>query len=100
MNYDIIKKPLITEKAMKMGDSRQYAFEVNINANKIEIKQAVEELYEVKVANVRTLREKSKTRSRFTKRGRIAGKTPMRKKAYVTLKEGYSIEIVSGAEEQ
>ena len=54
MNYDIIKKPLITEKAMKMGDSRQYAFEVNINANKIEIKQAVEELYEVKVANVRT----------------------------------------------
>jgi len=100
MNYDIIKKPLITEKAMKMGDSRQYAFEVNINANKIEIKQAVEELYEVKVANVRTLREKSKTRSRFTKRGRITGKTPMRKKAYVTLKEGYSIEIVSGAEEQ
>ncbi|HPD33830.1 MAG TPA: 50S ribosomal protein L23 [Bacteroidota bacterium] len=100
MNYDIIKKPLITEKAMKLGDSRQYAFEVNINSNKIEIKKAIEELYEVKVESIRTLREKGKIRSRFTKRGRVTGKTPRRKKAYVTLKEGYSIEIVSGAEEQ
>ncbi|MCE5305486.1 MAG: 50S ribosomal protein L23 [Chloroherpetonaceae bacterium] len=100
MNYDIIKRPLITEKAMQMVDSRQYAFEVNPNSNKIEIKKAIEELYEVKIASIRTLREKGKVKSRFTKRGNIVGKTAMRKKVYITLKEGYSIEIVSGAEEQ
>lgn len=98
--YEIIRKPIITEKAMSMSDSRQYAFEVDPQANKIEIKRAVEGLYEVKVDNVRTLRVKGKNKSRFTRKGLMKGKTRLRKKAYVTLKEGFSIEIVSGAQEE
>jgi large subunit ribosomal protein L23 len=98
--YEIIRKPIITEKAMSMSESRQYAFEVDPKANKIQIKKAVEELYEVKVDNVRTLRLKGKNKSRYTKQGLMRGKTPLRKKAYVTLKEGFSIEIVSGAQEE
>lgn len=93
----IIKKPLITEKAMMLSESRQYAFEVDPAANKIEIKKAVEEMFEVEVVNVRTLRVKGKRKMRYTRRGWMKGHTPLRKKAYVTLKEGYEIELVSGA---
>ncbi len=95
---EIIKKPVITEKAMKLGDLRQYVFEVEPKANKIQIKQAVEKMFEVKVDSVRTVLVKGKVRKRFTRRGLMAGRTPLRKKAYVTLKEGFSIELVSGAE--
>lgn len=96
----IIRKPIISEKAMEMGASRQYAFEVVPTANKIEIKKAVEELYEVKVDSVRTMRVKGKNKLRYTRKGMQRGKTPMRKKAYVTLQEGYTIEIVSGGQEE
>lgn len=95
---EIIRKPIITEKAMKLGEQRQYVFEVDAKANKIQIKQAVEKMFEVKVESVRTVRVKGKVRRRFTRRGFMEGRTPLRKKAYVTLKEGYSIELVSGAE--
>ncbi|MFN3780934.1 MAG: 50S ribosomal protein L23 [Candidatus Kapaibacteriota bacterium] len=95
---ELIKKPIITEKAMKLGEQRQYVFEVDIEANKIQIKQAVEKMFDVKVESVRTVRLKGKLKRRFTRRGFHYGKTPQRKKAYVTLKEGYSIELVSGAE--
>ncbi len=96
--YDIIKKPVITEKAMSMSEHRQYVFEVDPNANKLQIKAAVEEMFEVEVSNVRTARIKGKVKKRFTKAGLQVGKTKLRKKAFITLKEGHSIELVSGAE--
>ncbi len=94
---EIIKKPVITEKAMKLGEQRQYVFEVEPKANKIQIRKAIEEMFEVNVVSIRTARVKGKVRSRFTRRGHTEGRTPLRKKAYVTLKEGQSIELVSGA---
>ncbi|MFH1050910.1 MAG: 50S ribosomal protein L23 [bacterium] len=93
---DVIKKPLVTEKAMKIGENNQYAFIVEGNANKIEIKKAVEELFEVNVTSVRTLNVKGKIKSRFTRKGIQRGKTAGRKKAFVTLKEGQTIDLVSG----
>jgi large subunit ribosomal protein L23 len=93
----IIKKPLITEKAMMLAESRQYVFDVNHAANKIQIKQAVEELFEVEVQSIRTANIKGKNKTRFTRNGLMRGRTPNKKKAYVTLKEGYEIELVSGA---
>lgn len=95
---EVIRRPIVTEKAMKLGDLRQYVFEVDPKANKIQIKQAIEKMFEVNVISIRTVRVKGKVRSRFTKRGVMRGRTPLRKKAYVTLKKGQSIEIVSGAE--
>ena len=93
---DVIKKPLVTEKAMKIGLKNQYAFIVERYANKIEIKKAVEELFEVEVTSVRTLNVKGKIKSRFTRRGVQRGRTAARKKAVVTLKEGQKIDLVSG----
>ncbi len=95
---EIIKRPKITEKAMKLGEQRQYVFEVDPKANKIQIKKAIEEMFEVKVESVRTLRVKGKVRTRYTRRGIMRGKTPLRKKAYVTLKEGFTIDLVGGTE--
>lgn len=93
----IIKRPLITEKAMRLSESGQYVFEVDPRANKVEIKKAVQEMFEVDVRSIRTARIKGKNKSRFTKRGLMKGKTPLRKKAYVTLGEGQTIDLVSGA---
>jgi large subunit ribosomal protein L23 len=94
---DAIKRPIITEKAMKLTEEGQYAFFVDPKANKIEIKRAIEELFEVEVKSVRTARIKGKRTQRFTRRGIMSGKMPLRKKAYITLKEGHEIELVSGA---
>ena len=92
----VLNKPLITEKAMSLSANGIYAFDVNPNSNKIEIRKAIEEMYEVNVTSVRTIRIKGKVKARMTKKGYIRGKMPLRKKAYITLKEGQSIEIVSG----
>ena len=92
----IIKRPVVTEKAMRFTEQGQYVFEVDPDANKIEIKRAIEELFEVKVTSVRTARIKGKTRTRITRSGIMKGKTPLRKKAYITLKEGDVIDLVSG----
>lgn len=94
--WQIIKRPIITEKALKLGAQRQYVFEVDPRANKIQIKQAIERLFEVKVESVRTVRIKGKRRVRFVRGHRIEGRLPLRKKAYVTLKEGYHIDLVEG----
>ena len=94
---DIIKKPIVTEKAMKLQELNQYCFEVDVNANKIEIKKAIEKMFEVDVLSVRTTRVKPKTRSRFTKTGIQRGKTKERKKAFITIKEGQTIEVVTGS---
>jgi large subunit ribosomal protein L23 len=92
--YAIVKRPLITEKSMGLGGLNKYAFEVDINANKIEIADAVKRIFSVEVAKVNTLRVKGKMK-RF---GRFPmGKTPDWKKAYVTLKPGQRIEIFESA---
>src|SRR5690606_24290456 len=94
----IIKRPLITEKAMKLSHIGQYVFEVSPDSNKIQIRKAVEEMFEVNVVSIRTANIKGKNKSRFTRRGLLKGKTALRKKAYVTLKQGQQIELVSGAQ--
>lgn len=92
----IIKKPVITEKAMNLASQRQYVFEVHPDANKIQIRQALQEMFDVDITSIRTVRVKGKNKSRMTRRGLMRGKTSLKKKAYVTLKEGQQIEIVSG----
>ncbi len=94
---EIIKRPLLTEKAMKHNDQGIYVFEVVPTANKIEIKKAIEHLFEVSVESVRTVRTKGKEKSRMTRKGLMRGRKPLRKKAYITLKKGQTIDIVSGA---
>ncbi|MDR0972176.1 MAG: 50S ribosomal protein L23 [Bacteroidales bacterium] len=94
---DIIVKPVITEKMSKMTEkfSNRYGFIVNKNANKIEIKKAVEALYNVKVDRVNTANYKGKIKSRYTKGGFIKGKTSDYKKAIVFLSNGETIDFYS-----
>lgn len=90
----IIKRPLLTEKVLQGQDeSREYAFEVLRNANKIEIKKAVETKFDVAVENVRTMVVKGKSKRMNTRRGMTAGKRPTWKKAVVTLREGEKIDF-------
>jgi large subunit ribosomal protein L23 len=79
---------------MSRNDQGQYVFEVRTDANKIEIRKAVEERYKVGVTSVRTITIRPKAKMRMTTRGFIAGKTPQRKKAVVTLRSGQTIDIV------
>jgi large subunit ribosomal protein L23 len=81
--YDIIKKPVLTEKSYDQFASKTYTFEVDKTANKIEIKKAVEEVFGVEVESVHTLNRDGKVRRQGTSKGR----TPSSKKAYVKLKE-------------
>ncbi len=93
---DILKKPLITEKMTLQGEKlNRYGFIVNKSANKIQIKDAVEELYGVRVDSVNTIIYGSKAKSRYTKTGIITGKTSSYKKAIVTLAEGDTIDFYS-----
>ncbi len=92
---EIIKKPIITEKAMKLGEKSQYVFEVDRHANKIEIKKKIKEIFEVDVKSIRTATVKGKVKSRFTRKGVQRGRTATKKKAYITLKEGQTIDLVS-----
>lgn len=94
---DIIKRPIITEKAMKLSSLRQYVFEVTRESNKIQIKKAIEDYFEVQIQSVRTTIIKGKTKVRMTRRGAQKGRTATIKKAYITLKPGFEIELVSGA---
>lgn len=94
---DVIKRPIVTEKAMKLQSATQYCFEVDLNSNKIMIKDAIEKMFEVNVVSIRTARVKPKVKSRYTRKGIQRGKTSERKKAYVTLKEGQTIDVVTGA---
>ncbi|MBM7853828.1 large subunit ribosomal protein L23 [Desulfohalotomaculum tongense] len=89
---DIIIKPVISEKSTDLLADNKYTFWVDKKANKIEIRQAVEKLFNVKVVKVNTMNVKGKT-----KRVRqYVGKTPDRKKAIVKLAEGDKIEIFEG----
>ncbi|MDR0994895.1 MAG: 50S ribosomal protein L23 [Tannerella sp.] len=93
----IIIKPVITEKqtgiTAKMPN--RCAFRVTPDANKLEIKKAVEEMYNVTVEDVNTMNYRGKLKSRYTKSGVISGRTASFKKAIVTLKKGETIDFFS-----
>jgi len=93
----ILIRPIITEKMTALQDTRQYAFEVPMTVNKIQVARAVEKRFNVKVESVRTLRVKGKHKSQLTRRGRFEGRTRMWKKAIVTLKEGDKIDFFGTA---
>ena len=84
LSYDIIKRPIITEQSMDQTVDRKYTFEVAKNANKIEIKKAVEEIFKVEVEKVTTMNYDGKPK----RQGVFAGKRADWKKAVVKLKEG------------
>ena len=86
---NIIIAPVITEKSAIQRENNVYTFKVDKDANKIQIKKAIEEAFGVKVVKVNTLNTKSKSK----RVGRYTGKTKAYKKAYVTLKDGDSIEL-------
>lgn len=93
---NIINKPLITEKMTALTESHnRYGFVVDSNANKLQIKDAVEKMYGVSVDTVNTMNMKGKLKSRFTKAGWVAGRTNKYKKAIVTLSEGEAIDFYS-----
>lgn len=95
MDYtQILIKPLISEKATYMKEvANQVAFFVHPDANKIEIRKAVEKAFNVKVEGVNVVKRRARTRSRF---GRAVGTESGFKKAYVTLAEGEKIELFEG----
>lgn len=91
--YSIIKSPVITEKStQKTATENKVTFWVDLNANKKDIKEAVEKAFNVKVIAVNTGRVPGKIK----RMGRFAGRTSTRKKAYVMLKEGDKIELFEG----
>lgn len=92
----ILIKPIVTEKMTIQGEKlNRYAFEVDREANKIEIKAAVEEMYGVKVLDVNTINYHGKSKSRFTKAGLLSGRSNHYKKAYVTLAGEDKIDFYS-----
>lgn len=93
----IIIKPIFTEKQTEISDKfeNRYGFIVVPSANKAQIKNAVEEIYNVHVQKVNTMRYDGKKKSRYTKSGLVEGKTAAYKKAIVTLKEGETIDLFS-----
>ncbi|EGL82013.1 Ribosomal protein L25/L23 [Caldalkalibacillus thermarum TA2.A1] len=91
---DIIKRPIITERSTDLMEQKKYVFEVDVKANKTEIKKAVEQIFDVKVVKVNTINMKKKPK-RF---GRFSGFTPRRKKAIVQLSEDSKpLEFFEGA---
>lgn len=88
-HVDVLKKPIVTEKTTMLAEQRKYTFEVDRNANKIQIKQAVEELFDVKVEKVNVINMKKKPK----RVGQYLGYTKGVSKAVVTLAEGHSIDI-------
>lgn len=91
---NVLVKPIITEKSETLSeDYNQYVFLVSKKANKVEIKKAVEDMYGVSVAAVRTLILPGKTKTRYTKAGMQRGVKPAYKKAIVRLFEGEEIDF-------
>ena len=81
----ILKKPLVTEKVSALNEKGKYGFIVDTDANKVEIKKAVEKQYGVNVESVNTMVVMGKKKTRYTKAGVLAGRKPSYKKAIVTL---------------
>ena len=87
---EILKRPIVTEKAtIAREEANEYAFEVNGKANKIQIRAAIEKLFDVKVASIRTLNVRGKLKRMGAHQGRRSGW----KKAVVTLAEGNTIDV-------
>ena len=93
---EILLKPIITEKMNAQSEKmNRFGFIVDKNSNKIQIKKAVESLYNVTVESVNTMRYSGKNKSRYTKTGMVKGTTNAYKKAIVTLKQGDTIDFYS-----
>lgn len=90
--HDILRQPRISEKSMSLTEGNKYTFVVDPRANKTEIKQAVEQIFKVKVLKVNTIRVKGKQ----VRRRNTVGRKPEIKKAIVTLRPGDKIEIFEG----
>lgn len=91
--YQVVERPLITERATILSENAenpQYVFRVPVSVNKIEIRKAIEKIYNVKVSDVNTIRVKGKTR----RQGRTMGKRADWKKAFVTLEKGQKLELL------
>lgn len=86
--YDIIKRPIITEKSSALAEKLVYTFEVDVDANKVEIKKAIEEIFKVKVTEIHTVNVKRKAK----RMGRYEGFKPAYKKAVVRLEKGQKID--------
>jgi large subunit ribosomal protein L23 len=92
--YDIIKRPLMTEKSTSIGEKQNaYVFEVSKDADKVEIKRSIETLFDVKVKDINTMVTHGKLKRVG---GKHLGRRSAWKKAIVTLKEGYKIQLVEG----
>ena len=93
----IIIKPIVTEKLTAITEKmpNRFGFRVSPKANKLEIKEAVEDMYQVTVVDVNTIRYSGKFKSRYTKSGVVSGRQDAYKKAIVTLKEGDTIDFFS-----
>lgn len=87
--YDIIVRPLITEKATKLVDEGKYTFEVMAGVNKIEVKNAIEEIFKVDVVDVNIINVRKKER----RVGRFSGYRPAVRKAIVTLQKGQTLDV-------
>lgn len=99
MSLDVLIKPLVTEKTNKIGEKYEgkYTFVVHKKANKLQIKNAIEQLYSVTVVDVNTSITASKPKSRFSKTaGMLRGRTQSIKKAYITLSRGETIDFYEG----
>lgn len=88
--YDIIRRPIVTEKTTALEGASKYVFEVAMGANKFQVRDAVEKLFSVDVRSVNTAIMQGKRK----RTGRVLGKRSNWKKAVVTLKEGQSIELL------
>jgi large subunit ribosomal protein L23 len=91
----ILKRPLVTEKVSSLNEKGKYGFIVNADANKVEIKLAVEKQYGVNVERVNTMNVMGKFKTRYTKTGILSGRRPGYKKAIVTLAQGEVIDFYS-----
>lgn len=91
---EILKKPVLTEKVASLTEKlNRFVFVVDTKANKIQIKNAIQSMYGVTVESVNTMRYSGKVKSRGTKRGVVAGRTPAFKKAVVTVAKGETIDF-------
>ena len=90
--YEVLRRPLITEKNTSMQVNSKFVFEVDRNANKVQVKEAVEKAYEVKVISVNVINVEGKMR----RMGRNQVKGPSWKKAIITLEQGQTIELFEG----
>ncbi len=93
---EILIKPIVTERMTHQGETlNKYGFLVHKDANKVQIRKAIEDMYQVTVESVNTIRYKGKKRMQYTRTGILEGRKPNYKKAIVTLVDGDSIDFFS-----